>query len=390
MPDPYWFAVALVPLAAVSGWWLAARRYRKDGRRQRDAVSSRYFRGLNYLLDEQPDKAIEVFVKLAEVNPETVETHLALGNLFRRRGEVDKAIHYHRHIMARSSLSEEHRTRALLELGEDYMRAGLLDRAERLFSKLTEDGRHSELAVRNLLAIYQQEKDWARAIVQARLLGRIANVDCGALIAQFHCEMAEAAWSDDERVNARGHLDSARRHHRDCVRAVLLEAGFDLTERRWGPAARAYQRACELDPEIIVLVEDDLVRCFSELERRDDLLAWLEGLIERSSTLSPALAFATIQAHLDAQRAIQFLLEQLEARPTARGLFQLLELMKQHGHDIGEIDPDLLRDLMRRLLAEQPRFRCGQCGFSGHTWHWQCPGCRLWETTRPVVGVLGE
>lgn len=390
MADPFWFAVALVPLAAGSGWWLAARRYRRDQRKHRDAVSSRYFRGLNYLLDERPDKAIEVFVKLAEINPDTVEMHLALGNLFRRRGEVDKAIRYHRHIMSRSSLSEEHRTRALLELGEDYMRAGLLDRAERLFAELTDDGRYSELAVRSLLSIYQQEKDWARAIVQARKLERIADVGTGSLIAQFHCELAETAWTAGERDNARSHLGSALRHDPDCVRAYLAEAGFDVAERRWEAAGRAFQKACELDPEIVVLVVDDLVRCFAELDRRDELLAWLEQLIERSTTLSPALAFATIQAHVDPNRAIDFLLDQLQTRPTARGLYQLLELMKRHGHDIGEIDPELLRDLMRRLLAEQPRFRCGQCGFSGQTWHWQCPSCRQWETTRPVAGVLGE
>jgi lipopolysaccharide biosynthesis regulator YciM len=390
MPDPFWFAVALVPLAAGSGWWLAAHRYRRGERRHRDAVSSRYFRGLNYLLDEQPDKAIEVFVKLAEINPDTVETHLALGNLFRRRGEVDKAIRYHRHIMSRSNLSEEHRTRALLELGEDYMRAGLLDRAERLFSDLTDDGRHSELAVRNLLSIYQQEKDWARAIVQARKLGKLADVETRSLIAQFHCELAEAAWAEVERDNARSHLESARRHDPDCVRAYLVEAGFDVAERHWDSAGRSFQRACELDPEIIVLAVDDLVRCFNELGQRDRLLAWLEQLIERSTTLSPALAFATIQAHDDAGRAIDFLLDQLQTRPTARGLYLLLQLMQRHGHDIGEIDPELLRDLMRRLLADQPRFRCRQCGFSGQTWHWQCPSCRDWETTRPVAGVLGE
>ncbi len=390
MPDGFWLAAALLPLSAGFGWWLATSRYRVGERRERDAVSSRYFRGLNYLLDERPDKAIEVFLKLAEINPETAETHLALGNLFRRRGEVDKAIRYHRHIMSRSNLSEEHRTRALLELGEDYMRAGLLDRAERLFSGLTGDGRHSETAVRNLLSIYQQEKDWARAIVQARRLQRVADVDTRTVIAQFHCELAESAWAAGDRDEARLHLRSARGQHPDCVRAHLIEAGFDAQQGRWSEAAAGYQRACELDPEITVLVIDDLVRCFGQPGQRQALLDWLERLIDRGTTLSPVLAFASIQARADPARAIDFLLEQLQARPTARGLYHLLELMHRHGHDIGDIDPELLRDLMRRLLAEQPRFRCRQCGFSGQTWHWQCPSCREWETTRPVVGVLGE
>src|SRR6056297_1563437 len=150
MPEPFWLALALLPVAAWSGWWAAGRAFRRGERRQQHAISSNYFKGLNYLLNEQPDKAIEVFLKLAEVNRETVETHLALGNLFRRRGEVDKAIHFHRHIVGRPNLSDRHRFQALLELGEDYMRAGLLDRAERLYAELPEEGPGSEVAIRNL------------------------------------------------------------------------------------------------------------------------------------------------------------------------------------------------------------------------------------------------
>ncbi|MEM7055253.1 MAG: lipopolysaccharide assembly protein LapB, partial [Pseudomonadota bacterium] len=135
MAELDWLLVALLPLAFAAGWLVTAARYRSDTRVSKDALSNRYFRGLNYLLNEQPDKAIEVFLTLAEINQQTAEMHLALGRLFRRRGEVDKAIHFHRHIMTHSDLSEQHRTQALVELGEDYMRAGLLDRAEKLFTE---------------------------------------------------------------------------------------------------------------------------------------------------------------------------------------------------------------------------------------------------------------
>ncbi len=390
MPEPFWLVVALVPMAAVGGWWLAAKRYGHGSARKQHSISTNYFRGLNYLLNEQPDKAIEVFLKLAEINTDTVETHLALGNLFRRRGEVDKAIHFHRHIMSRSNLGEQHRFQALLELGEDYMRAGLLDRAEKLFSELAADGRYSEISVRSLLSIYQQERDWKNAIIQARRVGQISGESTAVLIAQFHCELA-AGERDAGRIDgARHHLDAARAAQPECVRAHIMEADMAAAEGRWEEAARSYQVACELDPDIALLVVDNLARTFVSLDREEDLLEWLRGLVEGGSNFAPVLVYASIRARLQPEQAIRFLIEHLQAHPTARGLHHLLELMQRHDHGMGEIDPDLLNDLVGGLLAEQPRFRCRHCGFSGQTWHWQCPSCRRWETTRPVSGVLEQ
>ncbi|NKI35528.1 lipopolysaccharide assembly protein LapB [Wenzhouxiangella sp. XN79A] len=390
MSELTWAALALLPVAAGCGWWLARRQLGRGERRQRSDLSSNYFRGLNYLLNEQPDKAIEVFLRLAEINTETVETHLALGNLFRRRGETDKAIRFHRHIMSRPQLSEQHRTQALLELGEDYMRAGLLDRAEKLYSELAEQGRFSETAVRNLLAIYQQEKDWPRAIVQARTLARVTGESSDALIAQFHCELAEAAREDGDRDTAISQLASARGYVRDCARAALIEARLAFDEGRFDDAIRADRAACERDPELIALVLDRLIETHRRRDRVDELRAWLAQLSERTPIIAPLLGLARLDVERDPGRVIEILLERLEQRPSVRGLQYLVDLLNQHGHRLDAIEPDLLTRLMDRLMQGQPRFRCEQCGFSGSTWHWQCPSCRQWETTRPVSGVLGE
>lgn len=390
MAEPFWLALSLVPPAAWAGWWLARRRYRNGDARHRDSISTNYFRGLNYLLNEQPDKAIEVFLKLAEINTDTVETHLAIGNLFRRRGEVDKAIRFHRHIISRSNLGEQHRFQALLELGEDYMRAGLLDRAEKLFSDMAADGRHSDLAVRNLLSIYQQEKDWKNAIIQARRLGQLRDESSAPLIAQFHCELAAIDREAGRPDGLRHHLEAAREIHPECVRAQLMEAELSASEHRWEDAERAYRAACELDPDIVLLVIDDLARTSSELGREEELLQWLQALVQQGSGFSPVLAYATILARREPGRAIEFLVGRLQREPSARGLHHLLELMQRHGQGGQEIEPNLLRDLVGNLLSEQPTFRCRHCGFSGQTWHWQCPSCRRWETTRPVAGALQQ
>ena len=164
------FLILLLPVALYLGWWLARSLERRSSRRSRQLLSNQYFQGLNYLLNEQPDKAIEVFLELADVNQDTVETHMALGNLFRRRGEVDRAIRFHQNIIAKPGLEPEQRTQALLELGEDYMKAGLLDRAERLFAELIEGDAHTPGALHSLLDIYQQERDWEKALEQAQRL----------------------------------------------------------------------------------------------------------------------------------------------------------------------------------------------------------------------------
>ncbi|PKL95726.1 MAG: lipopolysaccharide assembly protein LapB [Gammaproteobacteria bacterium HGW-Gammaproteobacteria-8] len=384
-----WLALLLAaPLAGWLGWILGIHYHRRAARRSRQRISSNYFRGLNYLLNEEPDKAIEVFLKLAEVNRETVETHLALGNLFRRRGEVDKAIHFHRHIISRPDLSEQQRLQALIELGEDYMRAGLLDRAEKLFRELSEQGLTDEVPIRHLLTIYQQEKDWLRAIEQAR---RLANpAESTALIAQFHCELAIAAAAESDESQCRQHLDLAREADPSLVRVALIEGDLAFAQGDAETALRAYRKACEADPEISVLVLDRMVKCGASGAQQQDFMNWLESLSRRARVLAPMLALSRLEAESDPDRAIQRIADALDRRPSVRGLEQLLDLTRSDADRAISIDPALLRRLLQRLNSGQPRFRCRDCGFSGRDWHWQCPSCRHWASTRPVEGVLGE
>src|SRR5436190_18436361 len=178
----------LLPLAFLSGWFAARLEARRQAGRSFDLPSA-YFKGLNFLLNEQPDKAIEIFIQVLEVNSETVETHLALGNLFRRRGEVERAIRIHQNLIARPTLNREQRTYALLELGQDYFKAGLFDRAENLFLELAEVRAHSEQALRLLLNIYQQEKEWDKAIQTGRRFARVSGKRMDDVIAQYYCEL---------------------------------------------------------------------------------------------------------------------------------------------------------------------------------------------------------
>ena len=378
----------LLPLAAVSGWWFARRQHQRSGTRD-SSLSSSYFKGLNYLLNEQPDKAIELFLQIAEVNQDTVETHLALGSLFRRRGEMDKAIRFHKHIMTRPNLNEEQRALALFELGEDYMQAGLLDRAERLFCELIEQDATSSTPTRQLLSIYQQEKDWEKAIAMARTLPREGS-ERNSLIAQFHCELAREAIEEDRVNSARQALRQARRYDSRNPRARILEGDLAWQVEDWERAAEHYRAACDLDPECLIQVLGRIESAHQRLDGMDGLAAWLAELVQRSPLTTPLLALARLRSREDPQGAAQLVLDRMAQRPTVRGLQFLMRTLMEQGVRLDQMDPALIEDLLNRLLQNQPAYCCVQCGFSGSAYHWLCPSCRRWNTTRAIRGILGE
>jgi lipopolysaccharide assembly protein B len=380
----------LLVVAAASGWLLARRYGVSRSRRKTSALSSNYFRGLNYLLNEQPDKAIEVFLKLAEINQDTVETHLALGNLFRRRGEMDKAIRFHKHIITRPNLTDEQRSQALMELGEDYMRAGLLDRAERLFSELLDHSDQHDKPARQLLDIYQQEKDWEKAIVQARHLRSFDGDEGSRLISQLFCEKARKALEQGDTEATLQALRQARRHDADSARARLIEAELAGGEGRWKDAADLYRAACDLDPDCLVFALKPMLNAHRQADCMDQVEPWLERMVAEQPMTTALLELARIKAESDPKDAVEFLLGHQSERPTVRGLEYLIELVYRQGVSLDELGPELIQDLVQKLLEGQPLYRCQQCGFSGRSWHWMCPSCRNWNTTRAITGVLGE
>jgi lipopolysaccharide biosynthesis regulator YciM len=380
----------LIPVAVYFGWWLAKNYDRSLTRKKTRSFNDQYFQGLNYLLNEQPDKAIQVFLELAEVNQDTVETHLALGNLFRRRGEVDRAIRFHQNIIAKSDLRPEQRTQALLELGEDYMRAGLLDRAELLFSELIESDAQTPLALRNLLDIYQQERDWSKALQQAERLEQADGAHYGGMMAQFCCELAEQAITNGQAEQAKKHLRQARRHDPQSIRSRLIQARISSSEQEFDLALSAFEEVAGLSPQFI----PDLIEPYIETSRqagqegraREHLRKWFESYQGISLVLKLTDFLMEEQGTTE---AAAFLANSLNAKPSVRGLDRLFEL-RSAGHLPAESSDDILKAVSTRLLARQPSYRCSHCGFSGQTHHWQCPSCRHWDTTQIIHGVLGE
>lgn len=381
----------LLPVAAASGW-LAARKVQPvtSGRGAND-FSSDYFKGLNYLLNEQPDKAIEVFIKMVEVDSETVETHFALANLFRRRGEVDRAIRIHQNLIARPTLDREQRTQALLELGEDYMKAGLFDRAENLFLELIELDEHTERALQHLVDIYQQEQDWDNAISMCKRLEECTGNDLSDVIAQYHCEIAAKALEDGDLAAARQMIKRAYSYDRDCVRASILSGQLETRVEDHKAAIAAYQRIADQDVEYLPEVIEDLRNCY---KATDDDAGWqqfLNDVVGEYHGISPMLALAEeIRNQQGERQAVEFLTEQLRKRPSVRGLNWLIELNLTHSSGEAHNNLLILHDLTSKLLVGKPVYMCERCGFTGKSLHWQCPSCKRWNSVKPIQGVVGE
>ncbi|OOG52433.1 lipopolysaccharide assembly protein LapB [Rhodanobacter sp. B05] len=382
---------ALLPVAFVLGWWASRQAGARRSGAEVSELSSDYFRGLNYLLNEEQDKAIEVFLKLAEYNRDTVETHLALGNLFRRRGEVDRAIRLHQHLVSRPGLSDPMKTVALLELGEDYMRSGLLDRAEALFADLVAMDSHAPSALRHLIAIYQHERDWHKAIEHARRLEVMTGEDEAPVIAQFYCELAERARQHGARAEARDYLRQAFDSQPDCVRAFMLTGRLHAEDGQHADAVASFEAAIRADSAFTPDILPPLLNSYARSQQMERAEAFLSDMLGRYHGVSPILALTHIYRQRDGERAaIDFLTTQLRQRPSVRGLMALLDATMDKIEGEARENFLILRDLTRKLLEGQAMYRCNRCGFGAKAHHWQCPSCKSWSTIRPIHGVAGE
>ena len=381
----------LLPFAALSGWWIGRRAGYSKSNNPSKAMHPEYFKGLNFVLNEQPDKAIEVFVRMLEVDSETVETHLALGNLFRRRGEVDRAIRIHQNLIARPTLDREQRIHAVLELGMDYMRSGLLDRAEGLFLELIDSDSHLNQAYTGLLEIYQQEKDWDNAIIIARRLQAISADSFNPVIAQFYCESADLAMNEG---NMRGVKDRVRRamsFDSNCVRASLIEARMHQKTGKIKQAIKSYKRVESQDSDYITEVLRPLYECHRKLDRVDEFVEYLRTLINIYGGISTLLMLTELIAEREGENAaIRFISDELQSRPTVRGVDKLIEYALDRSE--GETHEHLktIKELTAQLIEDRSMYKCNSCGFDAKLLHWQCPGCKHWDTVKPVFGVAGE
>jgi lipopolysaccharide biosynthesis regulator YciM len=375
-----WYLV-LLPLLFAAGWWLRGVDTRQRGG-EADGGPRAYFRGLNYLLNEQPDKAIDAFIEVVKLDPETIDLHFALGNLFRRRGEVDRAVRIHTHLLNRADLPSRSRAEALAELGQDFLKAGLLDRAEESFTRLLEEPRHRVDALRALLRIYQMEREWAKAIDIARKLEREAGESSHAQVAHFHCESAEKALTANDEDGARTHLEQALKINRKSVRAAIL-AG-DLAARRGNgeQAISHWWGVGEMNPEYLPLVAGRIADALDAADRRVEALNFLRrSLLDHPSIDLLDIAHKRASAWEGQAAADALLRDELQRHPSLLGFERLLA--SRAAAAFGDVPVEQLRTLIQAQARKLARYRCSKCGFRAREFHWQCPGCTSWDSYPP-------
>tara|TARA_B100001996_G_scaffold322226_1_gene266971 strand:+ start:694 stop:1863 length:1170 start_codon:yes stop_codon:yes gene_type:complete len=382
----FWF---LLPVAALSGWWVG--RLKQEKKPSSRNIYPEYFKGLNFVLNEQPDKAIEVFIRMAEVDSETVETHLALGNLFRRRGEVDRAIRIHQNLIARPTLNQEQRSHALLELGMDYMRSGLLDRAEKLFLELVSLDLYLNEAYLHLLEIYQQEKDWINAITVAKKIEIISGENLNSTIAQFYCEIAENDLNMGKTNDAKKKARDAIASNSKCVRASIIEARIFQLTGKFEFAIKSYKRLEFQDSTYITEIIFPLYECYREKGNVKEFIKYLKEIVKKYSNIKALLILTELISEYESEDvAINFIFHELRNTPTVQGVDKLIEYTLGKSEGVTYEYLSMIKQLTTKLIEEKSTYKCSNCGFDAKMLHWQCPGCKYWESIKPVFGVTGE
>jgi len=363
--------------------WLAARIDIKQLLTESRNLPRSYFKGLNFLLNEQPDKAIEAFIEVVKVDPETVDLHFALGSLFRRRGETDRAIRMHKNLLERSDLAADQRVQALSELGQDYLKAGLLDRAEEVFAKLRDSPQRLE-ALRRLFEIFQQEKDWQKAIETARALEAETGQSWQKEIAEFYCEMAAVEATHSRPDGARELLKEALKANRKCVRASILAGDLAAAAGRDRDAIEDWKRVETQNPTFLALVAHRLLKSYQAIGDPATGLTLLHGYLAQYPSLD--LLDVAFQSTLDAEgpeAAYRIVRDELRRNPTLLGLDKLLEAELLSAPAERRHDIELVRNLVQSQTRRLARYRCESCGFRARQFHWQCPACMSWETYPP-------
>ena len=363
--------------------WLAARVDIRQLISESRTLPRGYYKGLNFLLNDQPDKAVDAFIEIVRLDPESADMHFALGNLFRRRGETERAIRVHQNLLARPDLPQEQKEHAQYELGMDYLKAGLLDRAEETFNTLL-NGQYSAQARRALLEIFQREKEWPRAIEAAIGLQESGAGARQKEIAQFYCELAQDALVHMHPEQALELLDKSLHADRVNVRATMLTGDAQLAQGDVEGALLTWRRVEQISVPHVALVAQRLMDGYTKVGRPQEGVNLLKSYLEQASSIDLVEVVYKAVLELDGvDAAKQLISNELRRTPTLLGLDKFLEarLMDAPATVVPELS--MVKNLVHGYTQKLARYQCSHCGFKARQFYWQCPGCSRWETYPP-------
>ncbi len=380
----------LLPVAAYSGWYAATKHQKnlqQTSTQEKPCNSTGYSEGIETFISEQPDKAVEMVINKVEVNPETVEVHLALGNLYRRTGEVDRAIRLHQNLSEKLSLRPLQREQVLYELGLDYLSSGLLDRAEQIFKDLLSTKSFATSSAKALVELYQQEKEWLQAIEYLKKFEALSGKSKRPVISQYYCELAQKEVMENNVGEARKLLGMALQTDKNCVRANFMLAELFYGEEEYTQALKYYLATAKQDSAFLPEVVEPVVNCLLAINQKQSLSNNIPGLLEQYlETGDEVVMGSTSNNGLDhGKKAIKFIEQKLDKNPSIKLLNQYLYLTLDNQNSM--TDRQLLTKVKNTLMAlsqKEAGYRCQQCGFSSHNLHWQCPSCHTWSSIKPI------
>jgi lipopolysaccharide biosynthesis regulator YciM len=364
--------------------WLAARTDIKELLSESSALPQSYFQGLNFLLNEQQDKAIEAFIEVVKVDPQTIELHFALGSLFRRRGEVDRALRMHHNLVDRADLDDNKRQHAIFELAQDYLKAGILDRAESLFREL-ENTPYAKPALEFLLELFQKEHDWLKAIEVAQRLTEVSGVrSYSKQAAFFYCELASEEIKGGDPVAARGHLQQALGVDTNAVRATMMLGDMASGEGKIEEAIAIWKNVEAQDAQYLPLVAERLLNAYRSLDREVDGIALLREYLDKYHSLDLMnVVFDGVLKNEGPGAAYQLVRDELQRNPSLLGLDKLLEARLLEVPMDRRADIEMVKDLVHKRTRNLAMYHCGHCGFKARQFYWHCPACQAWDSYPP-------
>ena len=382
----------LLPVAAAYGWYMGRRSAQQTKQDEANRLSRDYVAGVNFLLSNQQDKAVDLFLDMLKEDTGTVEAHLTLGNLFRSRGEVDRAIRIHQTLMESASLTYDQRLLAVQQLGRDYMAAGLYDRAEDMFAQLVDETDFRISALQQLLQIYQATSDWQKAIDTAERLVKLGKDKQRVEIAHFYCELALQQMGNDDMEKAMALLKKGAAADRSSARISIMMGRVFMAKGEFAKAVESLLRVIDQDKELVSETLDMLQTCYQQLDKQDEWFAFLRRCVEENTGATAELMLSdVVEQHEGSDTAQIYITRQLQRHPTMRVFHKLMDYHLNDAEE-GRAKESLmvLRDMVGEQVRSKPRYRCQKCGFTAHTLYWHCPSCRAWSTIKPIRGLDGQ
>ncbi len=364
--------------------WLAARTDIKELLSESSALPQSYFQGLNFLLNEQQDKAIEAFIEVVKVDPQTIELHFALGSLFRRRGEVDRALRMHHNLVDRADLDDNKRQHAIFELAQDYLKAGILDRAESLFREL-ENTPYAKPALEFLLELFQKEHDWLKAIeVAQRLTAVSGGQSYNKQAAFFYCELAGEEIKGGDPAIARAHLQQALAVDPNAVRATMMLGDMADSAGKLEEAINIWKNIEAQDAQYLPLVAERMLNIYRRLDREADGIVLLREYLDKYHSLDLMnVVFDGVLKNEGSAAAYKLVRDELQRNPTLLGLDKLLEARLLEVPMDRRADVELVKDLVHKRTRNLAMYHCAHCGFKARQFYWHCPACQAWDSYPP-------